>query len=99
MEVKTWVLVGSFRPSIWSLALDGRSVLSDWTSSFMPAFTRSSRPTRLPFLPFPFSSGIAYLFLGPCGDERPRPSKSSEARQSNHSYADKYAPSSLNCVG
>src|SRR5580692_2741081 len=34
------------------------SVLRDWTSSFTPAFTRSSRPTRLPFLPFPFSSGI-----------------------------------------
>src|ERR1700733_9533820 len=34
------------------------SVLSDWTSSLTPAFTRSSRPTRLPFLPFPFSSGI-----------------------------------------
>src|SRR5262249_36741352 len=27
-------------------------------SSFMPALTRSSSPTRLPFLPFPFSSGI-----------------------------------------
>src|SRR5207253_10045990 len=38
------------------------SVLSDWTSSLTPAFTRSSRPTRFPFFPFPFSSAIAILF-------------------------------------
>src|SRR5438034_1606349 len=38
------------------------SVLSDWTSCLTPAFTRSSRPTRFPFFPFPFSSAIAILF-------------------------------------
>src|SRR5437667_8697984 len=38
------------------------SVLSDWTSCLTPALTRSSRPTRFPFFPFPFSSAIAILF-------------------------------------
>src|SRR2546430_5088655 len=38
------------------------SVLSDWTSCLTPALTRSSRPTRFSFFPFPFSSAIAILF-------------------------------------
>src|SRR5216684_336048 len=84
MERKTWDLVGFFSSSTCSFAFAGRSVLRDSRSSLTPALRRSTRPTDLPFFPFPlFSSGIAVLpFVGgltvPCftslsGWGKPRP--------------------------
>src|SRR5467141_4168476 len=70
MERKSWVLVGFFSNSTCSFALAGRSVLRDSRSSFTPVFRRSTKPTDLPFFPFPlFSSGIVELpFFRPVHD-------------------------------
>src|SRR5467141_3259151 len=62
MERKSWVLVGFFSSSTCSFAFAGRSVLRDSRSSLTPALRRSTKPTDLPFFPFPlFSSGIGVL--------------------------------------
>src|SRR5260370_1463967 len=69
MERKSCVLVGFFSSSTCSFAFAGRSVLRDSRSSLTPDLMRPSRPSGLPFFPFPlFSSGIVELRFRPLND-------------------------------
>src|SRR5208282_1164732 len=102
MDVKTWVLVGSLRRSTCSLALAGKSVLSDCTSALTSVATRPRMPVVFPFLPFfpfeLFSSAIFRLFSAAAsGKSTNGPFHASS--DSSQTHDGKYAPGSLKLLG
>src|SRR6266853_4839647 len=108
MEVKTGVLVGSLRRSTCSLALAGKSVLSDCKSAFTPVAARSRMPVVFPFLPFLpffsfelFSSAIFLSFLPAHLASHPESPECAFTLQvsSSQTHDGRYAPGSLKLLG